>query len=220
VLSGRHPGICVSYINRNKEPLHEDVIYVSGEKDDGMAEIAMQWNDSYNEVIVSFANNIHTPEGGMHETGFKAALTRVLNAYGKKINALKEGDSLSGEDCREGLTAVISVKLTNPQFEGQTKAKLGNSEMRTLVDAIVSDKLEQFLEENPAVGKAILDKTLTANRAREAARKARESVRRKTGLESGQMPDKLRDCNERDAGPHRALHRRGRFRRRLRHPGP
>jgi DNA gyrase subunit B len=122
----------------------------------------------------------------------------VLNAYGRKINALKEGDSLSGEDCREGLTAVISVKLTNPQFEGQTKAKLGNSEMRTLVDAIVSDKLEQFFEENPAVGKAVLEKTLTANRAREAARKARESVRRKTGLESGQMPDKLRDCNERD----------------------
>jgi DNA gyrase subunit B len=188
----------VSYINRNKEPLHEDVIYVSGERDDGIAEIAMQWNDSYNEVLVSFANNIHTPEGGMHETGFKSALTRVLNAYGRKINALKEGDSLSGEDCREGLTAVISVKLTNPQFEGQTKAKLGNSEMRTLVDAIVSDKLEQFFEENPAVGKAVLEKTLTANRAREAARKARESVRRKTGLESGQMPDKLRDCNERD----------------------
>jgi DNA gyrase subunit B len=189
----------VSFINRNKEPLHPGFIYVSGEKDDGIAEVAMQWNDSYNEVLVSFANNIHTPEGGMHETGFKAALTRVLNAYGKKVGVLKEGDSLSGEDCREGLTAVISVKLTNPQFEGQTKAKLGNSEIRTLVDGIVSDKLEQFLEENPAVGKAILDKTLTANRAREAARKARESVRRKTGLESGQMPDKLRDCNERDA---------------------
>ncbi len=189
----------VTYINRNKEPLHPDVIYMSGEKEDGIAEVALQWNDSYNEVIVSFANNIHTPEGGMHETGFKAALTRALNAYGRKINMLKEGDSLSGEDCREGLTAVISVKLTNPQFEGQTKAKLGNSEIRTLVDNIVSDKLEQFLEENPAVGKAILDKTLTANRAREAARRARESVRRKTGLESGQMPDKLRDCNERDA---------------------
>ena len=189
----------VSYINRNKEVLHPDVIYMSGERDDGMAEVALQWNDSYNEIIVSFANNIHTPEGGMHETGFKAALTRVLNAYGKKIGALKEGDSLSGEDCREGLTAVISVKLTDPQFEGQTKSKLGNSEIRTLVDGLVSDKLEQFLEENPAVGKAILDKTLTANRAREAARKARESVRRKTGLESGQMPDKLRDCNERDA---------------------
>ena len=189
----------VAYINRNKEPLHPDVIYMSGEKDDGLAEVALQWNNSYNEVIVSFANNIHTPEGGMHETGFKAALTRVLNAYGRKVNVIKEGDSLSGEDCREGLTAVISVKLTNPQFEGQTKAKLGNSEIRTLVDNLVSDKLEQFLEENPAVGKAILDKTLTANRAREAARKARESVRRKTGLESGQMPDKLRDCNERDA---------------------
>ena len=189
----------VAYINRNKEPLHPDVIYMSGEKDDGLAEVALQWNNSYNEVIVSFANNIHTPEGGMHETGFKAALTRALNAYGRKVNVIKEGDSLSGEDCREGLTAVISVKLTNPQFEGQTKAKLGNSEIRTLVDNLVSDKLEQFLEENPAVGKAILDKTLTANRAREAARKARESVRRKTGLESGQMPDKLRDCNERDA---------------------
>lgn len=189
----------VSFINRNKEPLHPDVIYMSGEKEDGIAEVALQWNDSYNEVIASFANNIHTPEGGMHETGFKAALTRALNTYGKKINALKEGDSLSGEDCREGLTAVISVKLTNPQFEGQTKAKLGNSEIRTLVDSIVSDKLEQFLEENPAVGRAIIDKTLTANRARDAARKARESVRRKTGLESGQMPDKLRDCNERDA---------------------
>ena len=189
----------VSYINRNKDPLHDGVIYMSGEKDDSIAEIALQWNDSYNEVIVSFANNIHTPEGGMHETGFKAALTRVLNAYGKKVNVLKDGDSLSGEDCREGLTAVISVKLTNPQFEGQTKAKLGNSEIRTLVDSVVSDKLEQFLEENPAVGKAILEKTMTANRAREAARRARESVRRKTGLESGQMPDKLRDCNERDA---------------------
>ena len=189
----------VAYINRNKEPLHPDVIYMSGEKDDGLAEVALQWNNSYNEVIASFANNIHTPEGGMHETGFKAALTRALNAYGRKVNVIKEGDSLSGEDCREGLTAVISVKLTNPQFEGQTKAKLGNSEIRTLVDNLVSDKLEQFLEENPAVGKAILDKTLTANRAREAARKARESVRRKTGLESGQMPDKLRDCNERDA---------------------
>ncbi len=189
----------VRYINRNKDPMHDGVIYMSGEKDDSIAEIALQWNDSYNEVIVSFANNIHTPEGGMHETGFKAALTRVLNAYGKKVNVLKDGDSLSGEDCREGLTAVISVKLTNPQFEGQTKAKLGNSEIRTLVDSVVSDKLEQFLEENPAVGKAILEKTMTANRAREAARRARESVRRKTGLESGQMPDKLRDCNERDA---------------------
>ena len=134
----------------------------------------------------------------MHETGFRTALTRVLNAYGIKVGLLKNDDKLTGEDCREGMTAIISVKLTEPQFEGQTKAKLGNSEMRTLVDSVVSDKLEQFLEENPAVGKAIIEKAMTASRAREAARKARESVRRKTGLESGQMPDKLQDCNERD----------------------
>ena len=188
----------VNYINRNKTPLHNEVIYVSGERADSVAEIALQYNDSYNEIIVSFANNIHTPEGGMHETGFKTALTRVLNAYGKKCGMLKEGDSLSGEDCREGMTAVISVKLTNPQFEGQTKAKLGNSETRSLVDGILQDKLSEFLEENPTVGKAIIEKALTASRAREAARRARESVRRKTGLESGQMPDKLQDCNERD----------------------
>ena len=134
----------------------------------------------------------------MHETGFKAALTRVLNTYGHKAKILKDDQSLSGEDVREGITAIISVKLTNPQFEGQTKAKLGNSEMRTLVDSVVSAKLDQFLEENPGVGKAILEKAMTASRAREAARKARESVRRKTGLESGQMPEKLQDCNERD----------------------
>ena len=189
----------VSFINHNKTPLHNEVIYMKGERSDSEAEIALQYNDSYNEVIVSFANNIHTPEGGMHETGFRTALTRVLNTYGTKVGILKNDDKLSGEDCREGMTAIISVKLTEPQFEGQTKAKLGNSEMRTLVDNVVSDKLEQFLEENPAVGKAILEKAMTASRAREAARKARESVRRKTGLESGQMPDKLRDCNERDA---------------------
>ena len=188
----------VTYINRHKTALHQDVIYVSGKRTDSEAEIALQYNDSYNETIVSFANNIHTPEGGMHETGFKTALTRVLNAYGRKTGALKEGDSLSGEDCREGLTAIISVKLTEPQFEGQTKAKLGNSEMRTLVDGILQDKLTEFFEENPAVAKAIVEKALTASRAREAARKARESVRRKTGLDSGQMPDKLQDCNERD----------------------
>ena len=188
----------VRYINRNKTPLHDEVIYVSGEREDSVAEIALQYNDSYNEVIVSFANNINTPEGGMHETGFKTALTRVLNAYGKKSGQLKEGDSLSGEDCREGMTAVISVKLTEPQFEGQTKAKLGNSEMRSLVDGILQEKLSEFFEENPAIGKAVIEKALTASRAREAARKARESVRRKTGLESGQMPDKLQDCNERD----------------------
>ena len=188
----------VTFINKNKTPLHDEVIYMSGSKDDSMAEIALQYNDSYNEVIVSFANNVHTPEGGMHEEGFKRALTNVLNAYGKKINLLKGEDKVSGEDCREGLTCVISVKLTEAQFEGQTKAKLGNSEMRTLVNNIISDKLEQFLEENPAVGKAILEKAMMANRAREAARRARESIRRKNALEGATLPGKLADCNERD----------------------
>ena len=188
----------VTFINKNKTPVHDSVVYMQGDREDATAEIAIQWNDGYNENLVSFANNIHTPEGGMHETGFKTALTRVLNAYGHKAKILKDDQSLSGEDVREGITAVISVKLTNPQFEGQTKAKLGNSEMRTLVDSVVSARLDQFLEENPGTGKAILDKAMTASRAREAARKARESVRRKTGLESGQMPDKLQDCNERD----------------------
>ncbi len=186
----------VSFINRNKDPLHPDVIYMSGAKEDSMAEVAIQYNDGYNEIMVSFANNVHTPEGGMHEEGFKRALTSVLNAYGRKIKLLKDDEKVSGEDCREGLTVVISVKLTEAQFEGQTKAKLGNSEMRTLVNAIVSEKLETYLEENPAVGRAILDKALTANRAREAARKARESIRRKTALGGAAMPDKLRDCNE------------------------
>ncbi|MCD8353975.1 MAG: DNA topoisomerase (ATP-hydrolyzing) subunit B [Clostridiales bacterium] len=188
----------VEYINENKTPVHQDVIYMAGEADDSMAEIAMQYTDSYNEIILSFANNIHTAEGGMHETGFKTALTQVLNTYGKKAKILKDNEKVSGDDCREGLTCVISVKLTEAQFEGQTKAKLGNSEMRTLVSNIVSSKLEDYLECNPAVGKAILEKAMTAARAREAARKARESVRRKTGLDSGQMPDKLQDCNERD----------------------
>ncbi len=188
----------VAFINQNKTPVHDQVIYMRGDRSDSTAEVALQWNDGYNEALVSFANNIHTPEGGMHETGFKTALTRVLNAYGHKAKILKDDETLSGDDVREGLTAIISVKLTNPQFEGQTKAKLGNSEMRTLVDSVVSDKLEQFLEENPVTGKAVLEKAMTASRAREAARKARESVRRKTGLESGQMPDKLQDCNERD----------------------
>ena len=186
----------VTFINRNKDPLHPEVIYMSGAKEDSMAEVAMQYNDGYNEIMVSFANNVHTPEGGMHEEGFKRALTNVLNAYGRKIKLLKDDEKVSGEDCREGLTVVISVKLTEAQFEGQTKAKLGNSEMRTLVNAIVSEKLETYLEENPAVGRAILDKALTANRAREAARKARESIRRKPALGGAAMPDKLRDCNE------------------------
>ncbi|EDN01755.1 DNA gyrase, B subunit [Pseudoflavonifractor capillosus ATCC 29799] len=186
----------VSFINKNKTPIHDGVIYMSGMKDDSIAEIAMQYTDTYNEILVSFANNVHTPEGGMHETGFKQALTNVLNAYGKKMKILKDEEKVSGEDCREGLTAVISVKLTEAQFEGQTKAKLGNAHIRTLVSTLVSEKLEEFLEENPAVGKAILDKALTASRAREAARKARESVRRKTALGGAAMPDKLRDCNE------------------------
>ncbi len=189
----------VTFINKNKTPLHDSVIYMAGAKDDSMAEIAMQYSeDSFNEIIVSFANNVHTPEGGMHEEGLKRALTNVLNAYGKKAGIFKGEEKVSGDDCREGLTCVISVKLTEAQFEGQTKAKLGNSEMRTLVNAVVSDKLEQFLDENPGVGKSILEKALMANRAREAARKARENIRRKNALEGSTLPGKLSDCNERD----------------------
>ena len=186
----------VSFINRSKDPIHPDVIYMSGQKEDSMAEVAFQYNDGYNETIVSFANNVHTPEGGMHEEGFKRALTTVLNAYGRKMKLLKDDEKVSGEDCREGIACVISVKLTEAQFEGQTKAKLGNSEIRTLVNNIVTEKLSEYLEENPAVGRAILEKALMANRAREAARKARESIRRKTALGGAAMPDKLRDCNE------------------------
>ena len=186
----------VTFLNKSKDALHSGVIYMNGTKGDSYAEVALQYNDGYQENILSFANNVHTPEGGMHETGFKAALTRVLNAYGLKVGLIKEGDKVSGEDCREGLTAVISVKLTDAQFEGQTKAKLGNASMRTLVDAIVSDKLMQFLDENPVVARTILDKAMMANRAREAARKARESIRRKSALGGAAMPDKLRDCNE------------------------
>ena len=188
----------VRWYNRHKTPLHEQVVYMAGKKGDQTAEVALQYNDSFTETIVSFANDIHTPEGGMHEEGFKRALTNVLNAYGIKKGYLKNDDKLSGDDVREGLTAIVSVKLTDAQFEGQTKAKLGNASMRTLVNAVVSEQLAVFLEENPAVGKAILDKAMTASRAREAARKAREAIRRKTGLESGQMPDKLRDCNDTD----------------------
>ena len=186
----------VTWLNRNKTALHEEVVYLAGAKGDSTAEVALQYNDSYNETLVSFANDIHTPEGGMHETGFKTALTRVLNAYGMKYGMIKEGDKVSGEDVREGITAVISVKLTEAQFEGQTKAKLGNASIRTLVDNVVSDQLAVYLEEHPVVARTILDKALTANRAREAARKARESIRRKTALGGAAMPDKLRDCNE------------------------
>ncbi|MBR5343200.1 MAG: DNA topoisomerase (ATP-hydrolyzing) subunit B [Oscillospiraceae bacterium] len=188
----------VGWLNRHKSPVHDEVIYLSGAKGDAVAEIALQYNDGYNETLVSFANDIHTPEGGMHETGFKTALTRVINAYGQKNNIIKGEDKVSGEDVREGISAVISVKLPEAQFEGQTKQKLGNAYIRTLVDNIVSDQLATYFEEHPQAAKAILEKAMMANRAREAARKAKESVRRKTGLESGQMPDKLQDCNERD----------------------
>ncbi len=188
----------VTWLNQNKTAVHEDVIYMAGQKDDSMVEVAMQYNDGYAENIVSFANDVRTPEGGMHEEGFKRALTNALNAYGKKANILKNDDKVSGEDCREGLTCVIAVKLTEAQFEGQTKAKLGNASIRTLTMSVVSEKLEEYLEENPKAARLILDKAMMASRAREAARKAKESVRRKTALESGQMPDKLQDCNERD----------------------
>ena len=187
-----------TWTNRHKTVIHQDVIYMEGVKGDASAEIAIQYNDGYNESIQSFANDVRTPEGGMHETGFKTALTRVLNAYGVKNGIIKGDDKVSGEDCREGITAIISVKLTDAQFEGQTKAKLGNAYIRTLVDQIVNDQLATYFEEHPQTAKIILEKAMMANRAREAARKARENARRKTGLESGGMPDKLQDCNEKD----------------------
>ena len=190
----------VEFLNSEKRgaPIHQDVIYMKGEKGGSIAEVAMQYNDSYNETIISFANNMSTIEGGTHETGFKSALTRAFNAYARKVGILKGDDTLSGEDVREGLVAIISVKLTDAQFESQTKAKLGNSEIRTLVDGIVSQKLEEYLEENPATGKIILEKALAANRAREAARKARERTRRKNVLEVSTLPGKLADCNEKE----------------------
>ena len=188
----------VTWTNKKKTVIHEDVIYMKGNKDDASAEIAVQYNDGFNETIQSFANDVRTPEGGMHETGFKTALTRVLNAYGQKAGIIKGDDKVSGEDCREGISAIISVKLTDAQFEGQTKAKLGNAYIRTLVEQIVGDQLATYFEEHPQTAKIILEKAMLANRAREAARKARENARRKTGLESGGMPDKLQDCNEKD----------------------
>ena len=187
-----------TWTNRHKTVIHNDVIYMQGTKGDASAEIAIQYNDGYNEFMLSFANDVRTPEGGMHETGFKTALTRVLNAYGVKNGLIKGDDKVSGEDCREGITAIISVKLTDAQFEGQTKAKLGNAYIRTLVDQIVNEQLAVYFEEHPQTAKIILEKAMMANRAREAARKARDNARRKTGLESGGMPDKLKDCNEKD----------------------
>ena len=188
----------VTFTNRKMTVIHDVVIYISGSKGDASAEIAVQYNDSFNESIQSFANDVRTPEGGMHETGFRTALTRVLNAYGTKIGVIKGDDKVSGEDVREGITAIISVKLTDAQFEGQTKAKLGNAYIRTLVEQIMGDQLATYFEEHPSTAKIILEKAMLANRAREAARKARENARRKTGLESGGMPDKLQDCNEKD----------------------
>ena len=188
----------VEHLNRTKTPLHEQVIYMEGSRDTSMAEVAMQYTDSYSELMLSFANNINTTEGGTHETGFKAALTRVLNDYGKKYKLLKDDESFKGEDAREGLTAIISVKLQEAQFEGQTKTKLGNSDMRALVDAMVSEKLMTFFEENPQVARTIIEKAQTAARAREAAKKAREMTRRKSALDSASLPGKLADCIEKD----------------------
>ncbi|MCG8501430.1 MAG: DNA topoisomerase (ATP-hydrolyzing) subunit B [Firmicutes bacterium] len=189
----------VEYINRNKQSIHKKVIYFEGEKDGSQVEIAIQYNDSYVENIFSFANNIHTIEGGMHETGLKAALTKVFNDYARTYKILKENDkNLSGEDIREGITTVLSVKLGEPQFEGQTKTKLGNSEIRGLVEGVVNEKLTIFLEENPTVAKSILDKAVMAARAREAAKRARDLTRRKSALESTSLPGKLADCSERD----------------------
>ena len=206
----RHDDLCyeggirhfVEYLHQRKaqEALHPQVIYLSAVDGTSTAEVAMQYNDSYNEVIYSFANNIHTTEGGTHETGFKTALTRLFNDYGHKFNFLKEAyKNLSGEDVRECLTAVVSVKLEEAQFEGQTKAKLGNTEIRQLVDNLVYTKLMEFFEENPAVARAIFDKALTASRAREAARKARDLTRRKSALESASLPGKLADCSDKDS---------------------
>ncbi|MBQ8164448.1 MAG: DNA topoisomerase (ATP-hydrolyzing) subunit B [Clostridia bacterium] len=189
----------VEYLNRKEEVLHNPPIYVCGEKEGSFAEVAMQYNDSYVENIYSYANNIRTYEGGTHLTGFKSAITKIFNNYAFKYNVLKESDKpLSGEDIREGITVVISVKLHNPQFEGQTKEKLGNSEIRGLVEGVMSEKLEVFLEENPAIAKMILEKCITAARAREAARKARELTRRKSAFESTSLPGKLADCSEKD----------------------
>ncbi len=189
----------VEFLNRNKEPLHQDVIYVNAVRENSEAEVAMQYNDGYSEMIVSFANNINTTEGGTHETGFKSALTKVINDYARKYGFLKESDdNLKGEDVREGLSCVISVKVTEAQFEGQTKTKLGNSEMRSIVEKMVNEKLGEFFEENPNVAKIVVDKAMTASRAREAAKRARENTRRKSALESSSLPGKLADCSERN----------------------
>ena len=190
----------VEYLNRNREPINETPIYVEGKKDNIHVEIALQYNDSYTENIYSYANNIHTHEGGTHESGFKSALTRIINDYARRNNTIKDSDSnLTGDDVREGLTAIISVKIPEPQFEGQTKTKLGNSEVRGIVESFFAEKLTEYMDENPAVAKRILDKSLQAARAREAARKARELTRRKSALEVSSLPGKLADCSSKDA---------------------
>jgi len=189
----------VEYLNKHKETLFQPPVYIEGVKDGTTVEVAMQWNDGFNENVFCFANNIHTPEGGTHLEGFRRALTRVVNEYGRKAKLLKDSDAnLTGEDVREGIAAIISVKLVEPQFEGQTKAKLGNSEVRAMVDQMVSDQLRDFFEEHPQAARIVMDKCLQASRAREAARKAREATRRKTALESAALPGKLADCSERD----------------------
>lgn len=192
-------GSFVEFLNRNREGLHQ-VIYVTGDKDNIQAEVALQYNDSYTENIYSFANNINTHEGGTHESGFKSALTRILNEYARKTNSIKDNDSnLSGDDVREGLTAIVSVKIPEPQFEGQTKTKLGNSEVRGIVESLFAEKFQEFLDEHPSVAKKIIEKSIQAARAREAARKARELTRRKSALEVSSLPGKLADCSSRDA---------------------
>lgn len=189
----------VEFINAKKKPVHDEIIYIDEIREETAVEIAIQYTDSYSEVVLSFANNINTEEGGTHLSGFRSALTRTLNDYGRKNNIIKEKEeNLSGEDVREGISAVISVKLPDPQFEGQTKGKLGNSETRGIVDSVLSEDLAVFLEENPRVGKQILDKALSARRAREAARKARDLTRKKNNLESMTLPGKLADCQNDD----------------------
>lgn len=189
----------VEYLNKNKDPLYESIIYCEGTKDDVYVEVAMQHNSSYNENCYSFVNNITTPEGGTHLAGFKNALTKTFNDYARKSRLIKDNEqNLTGDDIREGLTAIVSVKLGEPQFEGQTKQKLGNSEARGAVDSLVSERLMIFLEQNPAVGKTIVEKAVMAQRARDAARKARDLTRRKSALETASLPGKLADCSDKD----------------------
>lgn len=190
----------VEYLNRNREKMHEPPIYVEGQRDNITCEMALQYNDSYTENIYSFANNIHTHEGGTHESGFKSALTRIINEYARKMNLMKDNVSnLSGDDVREGLTAIVSVKIPEPQFEGQTKTKLGNSEVRSIVESLFAERLMEFMDENPAISRKVVEKGLQAARARDAARRARELTRRKSALEVSSLPGKLADCSSKDA---------------------